>query len=143
MNCSDPSASSYDSHRRAEQARVLVVDDDPDYTMLVEEALEDSGRFKVVVAGTAQQARELAFGDFSVIVLDHNLPDATGIELLPEITRECEVPVVMLTGENVVDTAVQSLQAGGSVAAQRLDLSGSITIIPHLSKTTEDTNEVT
>ena len=98
--------------RRSHTPRILVVDDDPDYALLVAEALEDDDRFAATVAETAQDARKHCFGQFDAIILDHNLPDATGLDLLPEILEACETPVVMLTGENVVETAVKAIRGG-------------------------------
>ena len=98
--------------RRSHTPRILVVDDDPDYALLVAEALEDDDRFAATVAETAQDARKHCFGQFDAIILDHNQPDATGLDLLPEILEACETPVVMLSGENVVETAVKAIRGG-------------------------------
>ena len=112
MISKDTRSARHDLERHTQTPRILVVDDDPDYALLVVEALEGDGRFAATVAETAQEARKHCFGEFNTIILDHNLPDATGLDLLPEILEACETPVVMLTGENVVETAVQSIQAG-------------------------------
>jgi signal transduction histidine kinase len=98
--------------RRATSPRILVIDDDPDYALLVVESLEDNGRFATTVAETAKEARSHNFGRFDAIILDNNLPDASGLELLSEILGVCETPVVMLTGENLVETAVKAIRGG-------------------------------
>jgi C4-dicarboxylate-specific signal transduction histidine kinase len=92
--------------------RILVVDDDPDYSFLVVEALTGDGRFVADVTATGQDARSADYARYKGIILDYRLPDAMGTELLREIVEECDTPVVMLTGENVVDTAVESIKAG-------------------------------
>jgi len=93
-------------------ARILIVEDDPDYALLETEALEEARGFSPEVVSSAAESRRRRWGDYDAIVLDHNLPDGTGIALLREIVAGSETPVIMLTGENVVKTAVEAVRAG-------------------------------
>lgn len=50
---------------------------------------------------------------FDVVVLDHNLPDATGIEIFRQLlTENIDVPVVFVTGTGNEQTAVEALKMG-------------------------------
>lgn len=92
--------------------RILVIEDDPGYALLVTEVLEDGSRFACEIAPTAREARARGFKGLGAIVLDYDLPDGGGLDLLREIIAACETPVVVLIGENVVKTAVVAIRAG-------------------------------
>jgi excisionase family DNA binding protein len=69
-----------DLERHLPRRRVLVVDDDPDFAGLLEEALRD--RYDVETAGTALDAATRA-AEFrpDVVLLDVRLPDVSGLEV--------------------------------------------------------------
>ena len=66
--------------------RFLVVDDDERVRSMVRFALELEG-LGVVEAGSLVQARTLLGDDVDGIVLDRQLPDGDGLDLLPDIGR--------------------------------------------------------
>jgi diguanylate cyclase (GGDEF)-like protein len=96
--------------------RILVVEDDPDQRELVCESL--SGYFRcaepgrVVGVATGQACLDLDFADFDIILLDYNLPDMPGLSLLDKILARCDLPVIMVTGENVAATAAEAVRRG-------------------------------
>lgn len=60
--------------------RILVVDDDPDFAALLEDALQD--RYDVVTAGTAlEAASRLEEFQPDLVLLDVRLPDVSGLEV--------------------------------------------------------------
>ena len=66
----------------ASDARLLVVDDEPDLRQLYELALVREG-YQILTAGTLAEARALmAERPFDVLITDMNLPDGQGLELL-------------------------------------------------------------
>ena len=94
---------------------ILVVDDDPDQRQLIREALEDhAGAEKVRVVGVGTGAECLAqdLNGFDAVLLDHYLPDTTGLELLERITRSHDIPVIFVTGANDTDTAAEAIRRG-------------------------------
>src|SRR5437588_3843956 len=74
---------------------ILVVDDDPDHCFLVRRRLELSG-FSVRTAPDTELALQSLSG-VDLVLLDHGLPDATGLDVLPQL-RELGLSVVMVTG---------------------------------------------
>jgi DNA-binding NarL/FixJ family response regulator len=79
--------------------RLLIVDDDPRFRDLMKQLLLDTPEFEVV--GEAHRgsvalevAREL---DPDVVLLDVNLPDASGFELAPQLTAAVGAPAVVMT----------------------------------------------
>ena len=78
-------------------ARILLIEDDPDIAELVAMYLRQDG-IETVTAGTGEAGLEaFGTGPWDLVVLDINLPGMDGFEVLGEIRRESEVPVVILS----------------------------------------------
>jgi DNA-binding response OmpR family regulator len=93
--------------------KVLVVDDEPMIRGLLREALQVWG-YDVSEARTGAQTLA-ALGDTQIaaVLLDINLPDSSGLDLLREIKRRRpRVAVIMVSGETFYDTAVSALRGG-------------------------------
>lgn len=48
------------------------------------------------------------------IILDHQLPDTTGLALLGRVTRRSSMPVIMATGHADIRLAVEAMKAGAA-----------------------------
>jgi PAS domain S-box-containing protein len=98
----------------AEAVRVLIVEDNEDHASLESEFLKLAGSFDVDIAPSLGDLWErLAAESYHVVLLDHNLPDGTGLEALPEVAaRGYQVPVVMVTGRGDERVAAQAIQRG-------------------------------
>ncbi len=97
----------------AAQGRVLVVDDERDLLEVLSEQLEAAG-YEVVTAGEGRQALEaLRSGPFDVVLADIVMPDLDGLQLLRAIReQDLDVPVVLMTGSPLVETAAQAVEHG-------------------------------
>jgi two-component system, NtrC family, response regulator AtoC len=94
--------------------RVLVIDDEPVFRVLAEEALSSEG-FEVRSAGTLRGAKEkLAAWSPDVVLLDRRLPDGDGIDFLKTIRADgASAPIVVIvTAYGDVANAVEALRAG-------------------------------
>src|SRR5215218_3193691 len=100
-----------------EPIEILLVEDNPGDARLVEILLAESGSspgFEVSQAGRLDEALEsLDRSDFDVILLDLSLPDSSGLETVDR-TRVVApgTPVVVLSGQDDEETALQALQGG-------------------------------
>jgi diguanylate cyclase (GGDEF)-like protein len=93
--------------------KILVVEDDADQRDLIRETLEDHfGRDTVTAAECAHEVLDRDLSAFDVILTDYNLPDIKGIDFLKAILAKCDKPVIVVTGENVRQTAAQAIRAG-------------------------------
>ncbi len=96
--------------------RVLVVDDDAEFRKLMTIALDGAGiEWKAAedAEGGLRVLQESQDGDFDVVLLDVQMPGATGWDLLYEVRRAGnEVPVVFVTGEDGADEKVKGLKLG-------------------------------
>ena len=97
--------------------RALVADDHAVVRRGLKDLLAESG--DIVVQGEAGTGRELLDQlngkPWDVVVLDINLPDRSGLDLLAEIKRlRPEIPVLILTICAEEQFAVRALRAGAS-----------------------------
>jgi len=96
--------------------RILVVEDDPDQRELINEVLcmhfKDADGHTIVGVGTAAEALEKDLGLFDVVLLDYNLPDMSGLDLLEKILAKTNLPVIFVTGENVSAAAAEAIRRG-------------------------------
>lgn len=93
--------------------RILVVEDDLDQRDLIKETLEDHfGKETVTCAAAGHEVLGWDLATFDVILTDFNLPDITGMEFLKAIFQRCDKPVIVVTGENVRQTAAEAIRAG-------------------------------
>jgi diguanylate cyclase (GGDEF)-like protein len=93
--------------------RILVVEDDADQRDLIRETLHDHfGQETVATAACGHEALGLELSSFDVILTDYNLPDISGMDLLKAILAKCDKPVIVVTGENVRQTAAQAIREG-------------------------------
>lgn len=101
-----------------EAVRVLLVEDDEDDYVLTRDLLAEGfgARFSVVWASSrAHGLQRLTEGAFDVALLDYNLGNETGIDLLREArARGCRTPVIMLTGQDDRATDLNAMHAGAA-----------------------------
>ena len=93
--------------------RVFLVEDYLDTVTILTKLLERNG-YLVDSAASLEEARQaLKRVVPDVIILDINLPDGSGLELLKELRgADQEVPVIMLTAYSELENAIKSLQHG-------------------------------
>ncbi len=92
--------------------RVLVVDDDPAYSRLVSAVVKDAGYGTATVASTGLEALGAA-PEADLILLDYQLPDTTGLELLGGLRSLPNQPaVILVTAYGDEALAARALRAG-------------------------------
>ena len=104
--------------------RILLVEDNPDDVAFTRRVLRYNKLDKdLVIAvdgkGAMSALKRLATEEKlpNIILLDINLPDISGIELLTKIkkdTRFNHIPIIMLTGSNMDDDIQRSYDLGAS-----------------------------
>ena len=92
--------------------RVLVVDDDPAMGTLVRHLIKAQGLPDPKVVMTGGEA--LAVSEpYDIILLDHQLPDTTGLEVLASLrAREGRPSVILITGNGDESLAASALRQG-------------------------------
>src|SRR6187551_2511392 len=94
-------------------ARVLIIDDEPDLVELVALTLGRMG-LASQSAGTLRDAQHLVLAEsFDLVLCDMRLPDGDGLELLEWLqARRPGLPVAVITAHGNVETAVRALKLG-------------------------------
>ena len=96
-----------------EAIKLLIIEDDEDQRSLILDTLESHfGGGTVTAVASAAAALGLNISTFDLILCDYNLTDACGMDVLTEVKRRCDTPVVMVTGENVGQIAAEAIQQG-------------------------------
>ncbi|MCG8633405.1 MAG: sigma-54 dependent transcriptional regulator [Desulfobacterales bacterium] len=94
-------------------AKVLVVDDDSKICLFFSKLIEQMGH-DCTVAGSAAGARQrFEAGRFDLVLLDLELPDGNGLDLLPEFAGHRSSPeVIIITGTGDVRGAELAFKYG-------------------------------
>ncbi|MGX7952563.1 sigma-54-dependent transcriptional regulator [Tsuneonella sp. HG249] len=91
--------------------RILLVEDDVGIATVIVTALEDEGFEVDRVEGIAQRDTKLAGGAYAVMLTDVVLTDGDGLATLGTVTeRHPELPVIVLSAQNTLDTAVRATE---------------------------------
>ena len=148
--------------------RILIVDDDVGQADMLMEYLHISGFEHVdlvesirdlwrklkekedavsAATGDDTEGREAKGRDakgrdaYEIILLDYMLPDGTGLDVLKQLPeRDCQIPVIMVTGQGSERIAAQAIQNGA--ADYLIKTGGYLMTIPALIKKTLDAQEL-
>lgn len=92
--------------------KILIIEDDNDINNLIAEALGKAG-YECVQAFSGTEGLLYAKTDnFSLAVMDLMLPGMTGEELLPKLKQEHNIPVIVLSAKDSLDSKVSLLNMG-------------------------------
>ena len=95
------------------EGKIFVLDDDKLIVMMLERALKKSGytvKYETTVGDIIDKIKSFSP---DVLLLDVNLPEKSGIDILREIKEEgIPAQVVMLTSDNSAETAVKAIKMG-------------------------------
>ncbi|MHC4527771.1 MAG: response regulator [Planctomycetota bacterium] len=90
----------FKAKKKPRPAKILIVDDEPDYVSTVQCRLEWS-QYKVVMAANGREGLEKAQAERpDLILLDTSMPVMNGHEMLERMRRDIglrEIPVIMVT----------------------------------------------
>jgi len=94
------------------KGKILIVDDEADLRAMLKSILQDD--YAVTLAEDAATLQKLYLQEApDVILLDLKLPDANGLDLLPQIKKTWpETEVIVLTGEATFEAAVLATKRG-------------------------------
>ncbi len=93
---------------------LLLVDDEEQFLQSMSFTLMAEGINHIIEVQDSRKVNALLSGqDFSVILLDMSMPQLSGWDLLPLIVRDHpDIPVVIVTALNEVETAVECMKGG-------------------------------
>ncbi len=96
-------------------AKILIVDDDPDIVMMLEDRLHASG-YETIVATEGQQACDHIIHESpQLILLDLTLPKMSGLDVLKRLSQmkpSENIPVIVMTAHASIEAAVEAMKEG-------------------------------
>lgn len=94
-------------------ARLLIVDDDPGALAVLDRILSSEKHETITVGRGDDALKTLSEKTIDLALIDIGLPDMSGLEVLEKATvLSPQTPVIMVTGNTSVDSAVSALRQG-------------------------------
>ncbi len=95
----------------AKQKQILIVDDDPEFGAVVQQLLEIEG-YSAMLTTTAHAALQACTAqEFAVVLLDLNLGNESGLDVLREVKQLHEnLPVILITAHGSLETAHEAVR---------------------------------
>lgn len=94
--------------------RILLVEDEPDYIMMIKMRLEASG-YEVTSAIDGEEGLKKAREKPDLVLLDIVMPKVDGLSLcktLKDNPKTKEIPIIIITASGVMDLAEKCIDAG-------------------------------
>lgn len=93
---------------------ILLIDDEEHFLLSAELTLSSNGIKNIETCQNSRNVmNNLSKKEYSLIVLDLNMPHVSGRELLPQIAKLYPLtPVIVITAVNDVESAVESMKVG-------------------------------
>lgn len=94
-------------------SRILLVDDDPDYSFALVHLLRSTGHHVELATGGTNAVEQARAQCFDVALVDLSLPDIHGLQLLDQLAHvDPLLPVVFLTGSHDTTEVVTAMRKG-------------------------------
>ena len=100
--------------KESEEVRILVVDDDPQALRYIRDALSKAGFTPILTADTKEALLLTEKKKPHLVLLDLVLPDADGIDLMEEILRMADVPVIFVSAYGKDQVIAQAFEQGAA-----------------------------
>jgi two-component system KDP operon response regulator KdpE len=94
------------------QARILIIEDDPAIRRFVRQALETEGHHVFETDSVKRGLIEAATRKPDLLVLDLGLPDGDGVELIRDLRGWSLMPVIVLSARTDETDKIEALDAG-------------------------------
>ena len=111
---------------------ILLIEDNPDDALLLEVMLADvsNASFRLTHAETLSEGlRELDGATHDVVLLDLSLPDSHGLDTFARAHAQSPgTPIIVLTGLDDEDMAVQAVQRGAQDYLSKNQLDGQLLV---------------
>ena len=96
-----------------ESLRLFLVEDNEDIALIIRRCLEKAGHEVVSCRTAADALIVLGHSSFDLVLLDHKLPDKSGLDLLQDLKQEgITTPVLVVTAYGDEQLATQVLRSG-------------------------------
>ncbi len=95
--------------------RLLIIEDDASLNQMLAMHFEDQGFEVTGVNYCADGLTAVRQHKFDLTLLDQQLPDGLGIDLLPLLlAQQPRLPIIMMTGQHDLELAIQAIKTGAA-----------------------------
>lgn len=119
---------------------ILIVDDDAAFLDGTRRALLANNMRKITtLQDSSQVLPTLAKASYSAIILDWVMPNISGADLLPELTRQYpHIPVIIITGVSDLENVVSCIKQGAyDYVTKPLDTTKLVSVVQNACKNSE------
>ena len=96
-----------------DSAGILVVDDEKGTRLTLSAILEDEGYHVSACENTVEALKLIEESPTDIVISDLNLPDGSGLEILPALNRvDPDKAFILITGHASLETAIQAVNQG-------------------------------
>ncbi len=96
-----------------ESIHILLVDDEPLFAQSLQQILQANNYISTIANNGSEALNLLKTEIFDLILLDVDLPDMSGVQIIDSIKEHLPTtPVIMMTGNASVETAVEAMKKG-------------------------------
>ncbi|OIQ51276.1 C4-dicarboxylate transport transcriptional regulatory protein DctD [Pseudodesulfovibrio hydrargyri] len=93
--------------------KVLLIDDEVEFLEALSERMEIRGMDVTTAENASAAVSAINSGDFDAIVLDLQMPDMNGIDMLKIIRKtNPDMQVILLTGQATLEAGIQAMKLG-------------------------------
>lgn len=93
---------------------IVVIEDEAELASLIAQHLELAGMNAQICSRAAHAVKFLKLNFANLLLLDINLPDQTGFQLLEELKQnDLTIPTIFLTGNDAESSKLKALDMGG------------------------------
>ena len=124
-----------------DRLRILIAEDDPLVAVTLSDQLTELGHNVIAVASDGEEAVMMARQvEPDIAILDIKMPNRDGISAAEEISRDLDLPILMLTAYSERPLVMRAAEAGAlayllkPVAAEELAASLSLALARHKEK---------
>jgi DNA-binding NtrC family response regulator len=97
--------------RAGERARILIVDDEENVRALLKVVLDDPAYLLQFSACAAEAMERIRAQDYDLAIVDKNLPDGSGLDLLREAQKlQPQLAAIVITAYSSYDTVVEAMR---------------------------------
>ena len=91
---------------------ILLIEDEKIMRITLEDSLKRAGYEVVSFESGTEALTALACNSFDTVVTDVRLPDIDGFDIVREITRKSDTPVIVMTAFGTIKDAVEAMKLG-------------------------------
>lgn len=93
-------------------ARILVIDHEPDVWEDIANNLESNGAEVILTESSAEGLRLLNDGGVNIVIIDTGTPNSDHLEVIKQVKQRCALPVIIVSNSGDSMEAVINLEVG-------------------------------